>query len=508
MDFKAKSKYTRAMKPNSKNNSQSEPSPLQLKEALSLNKLILESAGEGIYGLDAEGKTTFVNPAAELMTGFTAKEMIGKPQHALVHHSRPDGKDYPREECPIYSAFKDGKIHKVSNEVFWRKDGTCFPVEYVSTPIHENMKLLGAVVVFQDITERKQAEEEIQRLRHQLELENAYLNEEVRGAQAYGDIIGRSPALENTLRQIEMVGPTDASVLITGESGTGKELVAREIHNGSSRSKRTMIKVNCASIPKELYESEFFGHVKGAFTGAVKDRAGRFELADGGTLFLDEIGEVPLDLQSKLLRVLQEGTFERIGDENTRKVDVRIIAATNRSLKEEVEAKRFREDLYYRLNVFPIEVPSLRSRKEDIPMLTSNFLERVSKKLNLPLPKLTRANIIELQGYDWPGNIRELQNVLERAVITSRSGKLFLNLSNGKKSIQRKGSRVDPIEIENKGSVQSEVEMQLRYQENILNALNQCKWKVTSSDGAAELLGLKPSTLNSKIKKMGLKRPG
>jgi len=492
----------------SQKSSQLEESLQKFEETLNLNKLILESAGEGIYGLDAEGRTTFVNHAAELMTGFTAKEMIGKPQHALVHHSKPGGKHYPKEECPIYAAFKDGKVHHISDEVFWRKDGTSFPVEYTSTPIFQNLKLLGAVVVFTDITERKKAEEEIQHLRQQLEMENAYLHEEVLGAQAYGDIIGGSPALENILRQVEMVGPTNASVLITGESGVGKELVAREIHNRSSRSNRTMIKVNCASIPKELYESEFFGHVKGAFTGAIKDRSGRFQLADGGTLFLDEIGEVPLDLQSKLLRVLQEGTFERIGDEKTQNVDVRIIAATNRSLKEEVAAKRFREDLYYRLNVFPIEVPPLRNRKEDIPMLASKFLELAAQRLNLPLPRLNRKNIMELQGYDWPGNIRELQNVIERAIITSRSGKLLLNLSKGEKSIQRKVSTVDPREFENKGNVQKEEEMQLCYQENILNALDQCNWKITGSDGAAILLGLKPSTLNSKIKKMGLKRPG
>jgi len=495
------------MKPESKISPQSEPLTHELREALYLNKLILESAGEGIYGLDAEGRTTFVNHAAEVMTGFTAKEMIGKPQHNLVHHSKPDGKDYPREECLIYAAFRDGKVHKVSNEVFWRKDGTSFPVEYVSTPIRQNLKLLGAVVVFRDITEEKQAEEEIQRLRQQLELENAYLHEEVLDAQAYGDIIGGSPALTTILKQIELVGPTDASVLITGESGTGKELVAREIHNRSSRSKRTMIKVNCASIPRELYESEFFGHVKGAFTGAVKDRAGRFQLADGGTLFLDEIGEVPLDLQSKLLRVLQEGTFERIGDEKTLHADVRIIAATNQPLKEEVEAKSFRQDLYYRLNVFPIEVPALRSRKEDIPMLSSNFLELTSRKLNLPPPKLTRANIIELQSYDWPGNIRELQNVIERAVITSRSGKLSFNLSNGGKNIKRKDSAIDQKKEDTKNSILTENEMELRHQENILNALNQSNWKITGSDGAAELLGINPTTLASRMKKMGIKKP-
>jgi len=478
----------------------------QLEHTHYLTKLILNSAGEGVYGIDIEGRTTFVNPAAEKMMGYAAKEMIGKPQHNLVHHSKPDGTPYPQQQCPIYAAFRDGKVHKVSNEVFWRKDGTCFPVEFTSTPIRENLKLRGAVVVFRDITERKQNEEEIQRLRHQLELENAYLNEEVLDAQAYGSIIGGSPALENILRQIEMVGPTDASVLITGESGTGKELIAREIHNRSSRSKRPMIKVNCASIPKELYESEFFGHVKGAFTGAIKDRAGRFQLADGGTLFLDEIGEVPLDLQSKLLRVLQEGTFERIGDEKTLKVDVRIIAATNLSLKEEVESKRFREDLFYRLNVFPIEAPPLRSRKEDIPMLTLNFLNLASKKLNLPLPKLTQANIIELKGYPWPGNVRELQNVIERAVITSRSGKISFNLAKENKSTANQSLSVNANQPDEKISILTQEEMKSRERENIMNALIHCNWKITGSDGAAEQLAMKPTTLHSKIKMMGIKR--
>ncbi|MCZ6512805.1 MAG: sigma 54-interacting transcriptional regulator [Nitrospinae bacterium] len=484
-----------------------EPADQALKDVRHLNKLILESAGEGVYGVDLEGKTTFVNPAAERMTGYTAKEMIGNCQHKLTHHSKPDGTAYSNLECPIYAAFKDGKVHTVSNEVFWRKDGTSFPVEYVSTPIWENLKLRGAVVVFRDISERKQAEEEIQRLRRQLELENAYLNEEVLEAQAYGEIVGSSPALEGILRQIEMVGPTDASVLITGESGTGKELVAREIHNRSARRKRTMIKVNCASIPKELYESEFFGHVKGAFTGAIKDRAGRFQLADGGTLFLDEVGEIPLDLQSKLLRVLQEGTYERIGDEKTRTTDVRIIAATNRNLKEEVLAKRFREDLYYRLNVFPIEVPPLRHRTEDIPSLASRFLKLAAQKLNLPLPRFTKANMLELQGYDWPGNIRELQNVIERAVITSRSGKLAFNLTQGKLGNGRRGKEATQPKPDKGNPILTEEEMKLRDRENLLNALHQSGWKITGAGGAAEILGMKPTTLHSKIKKLGLQKP-
>jgi PAS domain S-box-containing protein len=480
--------------------------PSEQNEAFRLNKLILESVGEGIYGLDSDGRTTFINPAAVKMTGFSAEEMIGNCQHQLVHHSRADGTPYPQEKCHIYAAFRRGKAYQTSEEVFWRKDGTSFPVEYISTPIWNNMKLLGAVVVFKDITEKKQAEEEILQLRNKLELENAYLNEEFLHAQSYGDIIGNSPALETILRQIEMVGPTDANVLITGESGTGKELVAREIHNRSSRSKRTMIKVNCASIPKELYESEFFGHVKGAFTGAIQDRAGRFSLADGGTLFLDEIGEVPLDLQSKLLRVLQEGTFERIGDEKTLHADVRIIAATNRSLKEEVELKNFRQDLYYRLNVFPIEVPPLRDRKEDIPSLASNFLTQVGRKLNRSLPKLTQANIVELQNYDWPGNIRELQNVIERAMITSRSRKLFFNLPGSEKNIRKKNLVSSSKERDPNLNILTEEEMKLHDRQNILNALNQCGWKITGSNGAAELLGMRPTTLHSKIKKMGIKK--
>jgi transcriptional regulator with GAF, ATPase, and Fis domain len=304
-----------------------------------------------------------------------------------------------------------------------------------------------------------------------------------------------------------MVSPTDASVLITGESGTGKELVAREIHNRSQRGQRTMIKVNCASIPKELYESEFFGHVKGAFTGAIKDRAGRFQLADGGTLFLDEIGEVPLDLQSKLLRVLQEGTFERVGDEKTHQVDVRIVAATNKDLKEEVKAKRFREDLYYRLNVFPIEVPPLRNRKEDIPQLVAKFVGLASKNLNLPLPKITQANIIQLRDYDWPGNIRELQNVIERALITSLAGKLSLNLSNKGKSAEMPSRPDNQQQHNDENNILTEEEMKWRDRENILSALNQCDWKITGQGGTAGLLNMKPTTLHSKIKQLGLKRP-
>jgi transcriptional regulator with GAF, ATPase, and Fis domain len=247
---------------------------------------------------------------------------------------------------------------------------------------------------------------EINALRKRLEQENEYLREEVTGAGAFGELIGQSPALEAVARQIDLVAPTDSAVLILGESGTGKELVAREIHRRSKRSGRPLIKVNCAAVPRELYESEFFGHAKGAFTGALRDRVGRFELAEGGTLFLDEVGEIPLELQAKLLRVLQEGELERVGEERTRRVNVRLVAATNRDLRTEAEAGRFRQDLFYRLSVFPVEIPSLRKRKEDIPLLVEHFLEGSSRKVGRPKLPLTLAAVQRLQQYDWPGNVR------------------------------------------------------------------------------------------------------
>lgn len=348
--------------------------------------------------------------------------------------------------------------------------------------------------------------EEIDRLRARLEMENAYLNEEVMEAHAYGDIVGQSRSLQRVLRQIEVVAPTDASVLILGESGTGKELVAREIHKRSHRSHRQMIRVNCASLPKELYESEFFGHVKGAFTGAVKDRAGRFATADGGTLFMDEIGEIPLDLQSKLLRVLQEGTYEKVGEETTRKVDVRIVAATNRQLEKEVEHGRFRQDLFYRLNVFPIEVAPLRERIEDIPLLATHFLRAISKKLNCEKVRLTKGHISRLQNYNWPGNARELQNVIERAVITASCSKLHFDLpaTNQISTAQVSADRA----VEPHGTtVVPEAEMRRRERENILNALRLSDWKIYGPRGAADLLDLKPTTLISRMQKMALKKP-
>ena len=347
--------------------------------------------------------------------------------------------------------------------------------------------------------------EEIERLQGQLELENEYLREEVKIAHGFGEIIGQSRALRKVLDQVGLVGPADTSVLICGESGTGKELVARAIHDCSRRRDRPMITVNCASVPRELFESEFFGHTKGAFTGAIRDRQGRFELADGGTLFLDEVGEIPVELQGKLLRVLQEGTFERIGDERTRTVDVRIIAASNRDLKHEVGAGRFRHDLYYRLSVFPIEVAPVRERLEDLPALAAHFLERICGRLGVSQPKLLRRHVDALQRYEWPGNVRELQNVIERAVIRSQSGDLEFDLKEEGSGQQKS------VSVETRPSASSEKiltygELRRQERENLRSALESTYWKISGPAGAAMLLGIKPTTLASKIKALGLRR--
>jgi DNA-binding NtrC family response regulator len=352
----------------------------------------------------------------------------------------------------------------------------------------------------------RRAFEEIGALKSQLELNNAYLQEEVVEAKAFGGLVGQSPALHDIVKQIDLVAPTEASVLVSGESGTGKEVVAREIHNRSLRKDRPLVRVNCASIPKDLFESEFFGHTRGAFTGAIKDRAGRFEAAEGGTIFLDEIGEVPLDLQSKLLRVLQEKSYERVGEDRTRQADVRVIAATNRNLEQAVAAGRFREDLYYRLNVFPIHVPPLRERIEDVPFLAKHFIETSVRELGCPRPRLTRAAIARLQSYHWPGNIRELRNVIERAIIISRGGVLDFDLpvtgpADGPAHHAARGeSDVEPAFL-------TEAELQRRERDNLLAVLEKTKWKIKGADGAAELLGIKPTTLKARIKKMGLNRP-
>ena len=478
------------------------------------NQLILRAAGEGIYGVNADGKTTFLNPAAEALLGWRAEDLVGRDMHETVHHHHADGRPYANHACPIYAAFRDGAVHTVDDEVFFRRDGTSFPVEYTSTPIRERGVVVGAVIVFRDVTQRRRAQEELRgalaendRLRQRLEMENAYLQEEIRNEFHDRGIVGRSASVEMLRRRIGLVAPSDAAVLVTGESGTGKELVARAIHEASGRGNRPLIRVNCAAVPRDLFESEFFGHARGAFTGALRDRAGRFELADGGTLFLDEVGEIPLELQGKLLRILQEGQYERIGEEKTREVDVRIIAATNRDLQAEVAAGRFRSDLYFRLNVFPIELVPLRERSEDIPLLVTHFLESPTRKGGPKDLRISSADMQHLLDYDWPGNIRELQNVLERAIILAKDGRLLIDLpaSPGRavRIDDRAGSGRNAIAVD--GRPRPEIERLAAERADIEQALRLAKGKVSGAGGAAELLQLRPTTLASRIKALGIR---
>lgn len=477
-----------------------------LREIERRHHLILSAAGEGIYGVDDNGITTFVNPAAEKMLGYRAEELIGLEMHQKVHHKHADGSHYPVDACPIYRAFQSNTVTTVDDECFWRKDGMPLRVEYTSTPLLQNGEAVGAVIVFRDISQRKADEERLRRalienaaLRERLEKENAYLQEQILTQSNHHEILGQSEAIQRIVRQIDVVAETDANVLITGESGTGKELVAGAIHQASTRKDRPLIRVNCPAVPRDLFESEFFGHVRGSFSGAIRDRVGRFELADGGTLFLDEVGDIPLELQSKLLRVLQEGTFERLGEEKTRHVDVRIIAATNRDLKVDVEQGHFREDLFFRLNVFPIECSPLRERRKDIPLLAQHFLRLSCQRLNVPQPRLSRADVETLERYSWPGNARELQNVIERAAILSRQGRLVLNLPKNAKSKEPAGRQAHLPEPGTK--ILTAAEMADTEWRNIQAAIEACNGRVAGPNGAAHLLGMKTQTLYSRLRK-------
>ncbi|HMX27968.1 MAG TPA: sigma 54-interacting transcriptional regulator, partial [Blastocatellia bacterium] len=347
---------------------------------------------------------------------------------------------------------------------------------------------------------------EIERLRERLKLENDYLREEAKQERQFGDIIGQSAALEKVLDQITLVAPSEANVLVLGESGTGKELIARAIHERSRRADGPLVKVNCASIPRELFESEFFGHVRGAFTGAIRDRVGRFQLADGGTLFLDEVGEIPLDLQSKLLRVLQEGTFERVGEEKTRRANVRIVAATNRDLRREIEAGTFRQDLFFRLSVFPMELPPLRERREDIPLLVRHFIQQANKQSRCGNLQLTVEQMRRLQTYAWPGNIRELQNVIERALILSGCGAQALNLDLILPERAEASTRSFASAQAPSVAFVTQAEWETRERENLMAALETANWKIYGAGGAAELLGVKATTLASRLQAMGIKK--
>ena len=449
----------------------------------SFYRTILESLAEGVIITDPENRIFYANGVVQDITGYRPEEMLGADLHQLLFTDTPRRVD-PEQDCS-----------ECSEVELRRKDGHMGWVYVRATPYRNQAgEVAGTIMAMSCIHQLKT-----------LEFENEVLQEEVR--KHFGSIIGESPALRKVISQISTVAPTEATVLILGESGTGKELVAHAIHEGSARKDRPLVRVNCASIPKELFESEFFGHVRGAFTSAVRDRIGRFELADRGTLFLDEVGEIPLDLQSKLLRVLQQGQFERLGDERTRTVDVRIVAATNRDLLAEARAGRFRLDLYYRLSVFPIDVPPLRERLEDIPALAESFAREAASRMGMPPPRVTRATIRELEQYDWPGNVRELQNVIERAVILAHDGRLRFDLPQRSREAATSRQVVSTRDPEAEEILSLE-ELAVREREIVATALRRCRGKIYGADGAAALLKLKPTTLLSMIKRLGLPRTG
>jgi len=334
---------------------------------------------------------------------------------------------------------------------------------------------------------------EVSELKNQLQAENIYLQEEIRLTHNFDEIIGNSDALKYALYKVEQVAAADTTVLIQGETGTGKELVARAIHQASQRRDRPLVKVDCATLPGNLIETELFGHEKGAFTGAQTRKVGRFELANGGTLFLDEIGELPLELQPKLLRILQDGEFERVGGSKTTKVDVRVIAATNRGLQLEVSKGLFREDLWYRLNVFPITLPPLRDRREDIPLLVNFFTNQFSRKIGRGIRSVDPATMKALQNYGWPGNVRELSNVIERAVINTQGTVLQL------------ADKLEPS-LNTHDDYRNAKRFEELEREIILQRLEQTNWKISGPGGAAASLGLNPSTLRTRMIKLGIQR--
>jgi formate hydrogenlyase transcriptional activator len=643
-------------------------------------RLMLDSAAEAICACDSTGTCLFANCSAARILGYAdPAELLGRNLHSLEHHTHKDGTPYPVEECPFYLGFQNGESVHRDDEVYWRKDGTTFPVEYWSHPVVQEGQTIAAVETFIDITERKQTEEalrrseeqnrsllqinnaiimnltqeallrsisealhrfigfdrcaitlyqperdtfrflavegelhsdyfqtgmetqrnetsvgwvydhqlarlcgnlqesarfanerrlaaegihsicvlpmalqgkclgtlsfvsrerdrysekdaaflqevanqvvlavrnmqsydEIANLKGRLEKENVYLREELSAEHNFEEIVGNSPALLKVLRDVEQVAPTDSTVLIYGETGTGKELVARAIHSRSTRSSRALVNVNCSAISAGLVESELFGHVKGAFTGALDRRIGRFELANGGTIFLDEIGELSLETQVKLLRVLQEREFEPVGSSRTLIADVRVIAATNRNLREAVEAGRFRADLFYRLNVFPIEIPPLRERRADIPKLVAFCLSRLSKRLGKKFEGVSRGSMENLLNYQWPGNIRELQNVIERAVIVSADPIIRLDRDlipvAGAKAAENHatpGAESYAIAPESAEALPTLNEVERNH---ILAALHKSGGKIEGANGAAKILDLHPNTLRHRMQKLGIR---
>jgi PAS domain S-box-containing protein len=462
-------------------------------------RTLLEEVRLLVIGLDSEGCIDFVNPFFMEVSGYDRQQVLGRHLADLV----PDDERATVEACVRDSLSGTAETHVTRSLQTARGDVRV--IRWTNVRLEDSADgRPGILRVGADVTERLAAEagrdeavRELEEFKHQLEEENVYLRQELELSHGFEEIVGDSDVLRYVLHRIEQVAATDTTVLIEGETGVGKELVARAIHRRSPRSDRPFITVNCGALPANLVESELFGHERGAFTGATSLRKGRFELADRGTIFLDEIGDLPLDLQVKLLRVLQEGTFERVGSSTTRTTDVRVIAATNRNLENEVTAGQFREDLFYRLNVYPLTVPALRDRREDIPLLVHHLVRRLAARIGKTVEEVPGPVIRRLAAYDWPGNVRELENVLERAVILSSGRSLALPHGFDSAMADRQGNTVPA-----KPGTLAEAEVA-----HILAALEASDWRVEGAEGAASVLGLNPSTLRSRMKKHGIRRP-
>jgi formate hydrogenlyase transcriptional activator len=449
----------------------------------------------------------YVSPSCLRTTGYTAEDFYARPT-LLTDIIAPED----RARWTEHSALARSAAHAApALEIrIVRADGEVRWIDHVCVPVtDQDGRFLGRRGSNRDITDRKRSEEalrqalaEIGRLRERLEADNTYLREQVEPEPGFEGIVGRSDALRYVLAKVQQVAPATTTVLLQGETGVGKELFAHALHSLSPRRERPLVKLNCAALPPTLVESELFGHEKGAFTGAVAQRKGRFEIADGSTLLLDEVGELPLELQSKLLRVIQDGQFERVGGTTTLKVDVRLIAATNRHLDEDVKAGRFRQDLWYRLNVFPITIPPLRKRPEDIPLLARHFVEKHCRRLGRPVLEISVATLEHLQSREWPGNVRELDSVIERTVITSPGDALRLaDLGEALRAERRDESGRRGV-----ATVATVKTLDENEREHILATLERTAWRVQGEGGAAELLGINPSTLRSRMLKLGIPR--
>ena len=462
----------------------------ELKKQMTRNEHILKTTIDGYVLADAKGQIIEVNNSYCKMSGYTLEELLKMNIGQLDLMSKEEiGQRIAQLISPDEGAESFETQHKC-------KDGKVIDLE-VSSFITKEEDGMFVAAFMRDITQRKITAQALEDYRNQLEIENVYLRNEIDLVFNYEEMVYSSAVFSNVLSDVEKVAPTNATVLLLGESGTGKELLARAVHNIGTRNNKPLIKVNCAAIPSELIESELFGHKKGSFTGAIADKVGKFELADGGTLFLDEIGEMPLEMQPKILRFLQEGEIEVVGGTHTQKLDVRIIAATHKNLKEEIKNNKFREDLYFRINVFPIHVPALRERQEDIPLLIEHFVDKFSKNYGKNIKYISDQANRELQEYAWPGNIRELENLVERAVILSDSE--TLNLPNFN-ILEESESNLRLITKKDQSLAHAQ-------RAHITKVLDSCNWKISGKNGAAELLEMKTSTLRDKMKKLDIVKP-